>query len=207
MPKRPKPKIQTKLKKSAKEIGRFLASPAFMIRDHFITFLAIFTPIVAIISVILWFIHTYAMTPWELYQITRFGLPSLEGLEQLPGYLDVTDLPGYLEARKNTVDIIRDTMKEQNFEMYDLIQLAKCESTINPFAVNARSGATGLFQYLPRTWETTPQCHEDIYDAEAQTLATIWMFRHSRQREWECFRDRYYKLTEVPQPRNYSGCQ
>jgi len=206
-PKKEIDSLKKKVMGVSKSIAKFFAKPAFKIRDNFLTFLVIITPVVALFSLYLWFVHTYALTPWELYQITKHGLPTLENLDVLPGYIDIEDLPGYLEARKNTVDLIRDTMKEQDFEMYDLVQLAKCESTINPGAYNYSSGATGLFQYKPITWETTPHCEEDIWDPESQTLATIWMFRHSRHTEWECFRSHYYNLTEIPQPRDYHGCR
>ena len=175
------------------------------IRDKFLTYLAILTPIAAMISGYAWFYHTYAMTPLELINVVRHGLPSLAGLDILPGYLDINDLPGYMEARKDTITIIRETMEEYDFQMYDLVTLAKCESTFNPQAYNYSSGATGLFQYLNKTWETTPYCDEDIWDVESQTEATIWMFEHNRYTEWECFRS--YRLKTQPKyPRDYHGC-
>ena len=175
------------------------------IRDKFLTYLTVLAPIATIISGYAWFYHTYAMTPLELINIVRHGLPSLAGLDVLPGYLDIGDLPGYMEARKDTIEIIRETMEEHDFQMYDLVTLAKCESTFNPQAYNYSSDATGLFQYKETTWETTPYCDEDIWDIEAQTLATIWMFEHSRYTEWACFRS--YRLKAQPEySRDYHGC-
>lgn len=174
----------------------------FCVRENFLNFLAYLTPVAALVSGYIWFVHTYAMTPWDLYIITKRGLPTLEKLEVLPGYLDIEDLPGFLEQRRTTIETIRDMSDEFDFRMYDLVKLAKCESTINPAAVNRYSGARGLFQYLPKTWGTTPYCAEDIWDVEAQTKATIWMFEHNRYTEWECFRSRELK-EGAKYPRQY----
>lgn len=195
-----KNKWESKIKNLFSEIAKHLH-----IRDKFLTYLAVLAPITAMIGGYMWFYHTYAMTPIELFNIVRHGLPSLAGLDILPGYLDMSDLPGYMEARKNTIEIIRETMEEHNFQMYDLVTLAKCESTFNPQIYNYSSGATGLFQYKDTTWGTTPYCNEDIWDVEAQTKATIWMFEHNRYTEWECFRP--YRLKAQPlYPRDYHGC-
>lgn len=180
-------------------------STHFRITNKLLTALFIIAPIGAIFSLGVWFYHTYYMTPIELLQIVFFNKSPLTGLEVLPGYLEITDLPGILEKRKNTVDIIKEIMEEENFTMYDLVDLARCESTYNPNAYNRSSGATGLFQYKKTTWGTTPYCGEDIWDVEAQTLATIWMFEHNRFREWECFRAGKLK-SSPPFYRDYHGC-
>ncbi len=180
-------------------------SKHFRITNQLLSVLFILAPIGAVISALAWFQHTYYITPWELYRLIREGRPTLEGLDVLPGYLEMGDLPGYFEERKNTVDIIKETMEEQDFTMYDLVDLARCESTYNPSAYNRSSGATGLFQYKDMTWGTTPYCNEDIWDVEAQTLATIWMFEHNRFREWECFRAGKLK-SSPPFYRDYHGC-
>lgn len=175
------------------------------LRDQFLTFLAVFTPIAAIVGGVMWFYNTYYLFPWELYIIWRQGTTTLEGLEILPGYLDIETLPEFLEERKNTVDIIKMIMEEKNFQMYDLVALAKCESTLNPNALNKYSYATGLFQYKAMTWGTTPYCDKDIWDPEYQTLATIWMFEHNRYTEWECFHS-YLLKSKPPYTRDYHGC-
>jgi len=169
-----------------------------------ITLLVILAPISAIFCSSLWFYNTYYFTPWEFYKLI-FQRSTFNGLEILPGYLEIKDLPGYLEERKTNIEIINDLMNEHDFNMYDLIDLANCESTLNHEAYNKSSGATGLFQFKPSTWNTTPYCNEDIWDPEYQTLATIWMFEHNRYREWECFR--YRKLKERGKYQiEYHGC-
>lgn len=62
---------------------------------------------------------------------------------------------------------------------------AKCESGFSPFARN-RSGASGLFQFLPSTWNTTPFSGFSIWSPYASALAAGWMNAHGRGSEWAC---------------------
>jgi Transglycosylase SLT domain len=68
--------------------------------------------------------------------------------------------------------------------------LIQHESNWNPNAVNViavgREHATGLAQFLPSTWMTTPQGRrgESIYNAYSQVDATAWMIAQGRGREW-----------------------
>lgn len=59
------------------------------------------------------------------------------------------------------------------------------ESRGNPRAVNPRSGASGLGQFLPSTWRTTPYAAYSIFDPVANRAATRWMLQVGRAREFE----------------------
>lgn len=61
-----------------------------------------------------------------------------------------------------------------------------CESHGNANAYNAGSHASGLYQFLPSTWRTTPYGSQSIWDAEAQVYAAAWMYSVGRAREWSC---------------------
>jgi hypothetical protein len=65
---------------------------------------------------------------------------------------------------------------------------ARCETggTLSPRAHNASSGAAGLFQFLPSTWQTTPFAALSIWDPYASALAAGWMQAHGRGGEWSC---------------------
>jgi hypothetical protein len=67
-----------------------------------------------------------------------------------------------------------------------MINVSKCESGWNRYAVNTSSGSTGLFQFLVSTWGTTPYGDEDIYSAKYQSLAGAWMYVQGRSGEWVC---------------------
>ena len=67
-----------------------------------------------------------------------------------------------------------------------LLAVAQCESGLNPGAYNASSAASGLFQFLPGTWATTPSAGASIFDATANANAAAWMWSVGRRGEWVC---------------------
>lgn len=68
----------------------------------------------------------------------------------------------------------------------DMVRVAECESHFDPNAVNPVSGTSGLFQFRPSTWATTPFADEDIFDARANAFAAAWMWSVGRRGEWAC---------------------
>jgi Transglycosylase SLT domain len=67
-----------------------------------------------------------------------------------------------------------------------MVRVARCESVLDPCAVNRSGPYYGLFQFLKSTWKTTPYGDRDIFDPEAQSLATGWMWKQGRKNEWAC---------------------
>ncbi len=67
-----------------------------------------------------------------------------------------------------------------------LLAVAQCESGLNPGAYNASSGASGLFQFLPGTWATTPYAGSSVFDPWANANAAAWMWSVGRRGEWVC---------------------
>lgn len=67
-------------------------------------------------------------------------------------------------------------------------RIPACESGWNPYAVNGGgSGSTGLYQFMPSTWSSTPYGRRSIYSAKWQSLAAAWMLRVGRAPgEWSC---------------------
>jgi SLT domain-containing protein len=63
---------------------------------------------------------------------------------------------------------------------------ARCESGLNTRSVNSGSSASGLFQFLPSTWNSTPYAGFSIFDPFANALAAGWMHAHGRGGEWVC---------------------
>jgi hypothetical protein len=58
------------------------------------------------------------------------------------------------------------------------IRIAWCESRFNPQSVNLRTGATGMFQHLPRYWEERSSAAgfagAELTDPEASIAAAAW---------------------------------
>lgn len=67
-----------------------------------------------------------------------------------------------------------------------MVRVARCESALDPCAVNRSGPYYGLFQFLKSTWKTTPYRDRSIYDPKAQALATAWMWKQGRKNEWAC---------------------
>jgi len=65
-------------------------------------------------------------------------------------------------------------------------RVARCESGLDPCAVNRSGPYYGLFQFLKSTWKSTPYRDRSIWDPEAQALATAWMWKKGRKNEWAC---------------------
>lgn len=66
-----------------------------------------------------------------------------------------------------------------------MINVSQCESSWDRYAQNP-SGSSGLFQFLPSTWETTPYGNKDIWSVKYQSLAAAWMYVVGRSGEWVC---------------------
>jgi hypothetical protein len=66
--------------------------------------------------------------------------------------------------------------------------IARTESHWNPNAVNPRSGASGLGQFLRSTWMTTPYAARSVFDPWANHAAICWMLSVGRAREFDVVR-------------------
>jgi uncharacterized protein YraI len=68
----------------------------------------------------------------------------------------------------------------------DMLRVAKCESNLDPNNVTPPHSASGLFQFLPSTWKTTPYADRSVFDPEANAYAAAWMWSVGRRSEWTC---------------------
>lgn len=74
----------------------------------------------------------------------------------------------------------------------DLLRVANCESPgLDPGLVNSTAvwngeHATGLLQFLPSTFRSTPYRSENIFSPYANALAAGWMWANGRRSEWAC---------------------
>jgi hypothetical protein len=63
---------------------------------------------------------------------------------------------------------------------------AWCESRFWPYARNRNSQASGLFQFLPSTFASTPYAGLSIWSPYVNALAAGWMHKVGRGGEWAC---------------------
>lgn len=70
----------------------------------------------------------------------------------------------------------------------ELWRKARCETggTYSPRALNSRSHAAGLFQFLGSTWRSTPYGRFSVFSPYASALAAGWMHSAGRGSEWVC---------------------
>ncbi len=71
-----------------------------------------------------------------------------------------------------------------------LLRVAWCESRYNPYAINARSGAAGLFQFMPATWVANSARAgyggASVFDPSASANVAAYMFRNGQAWQWAC---------------------
>ncbi|MGC4107974.1 MAG: SH3 domain-containing protein [Thermomicrobiales bacterium] len=94
--------------------------------------------------------------------------------------------PGGPYTEDEIIQIIYDAADRYGQPRADMLRVAMCESNLDPSAVNGSSGASGLFQFMPSTFASTPYADQDIFDAWASANAAGWMWSVGRRNEWEC---------------------
>ncbi|MDQ3654123.1 MAG: SH3 domain-containing protein [Chloroflexota bacterium] len=109
--------------------------------------------------------------------------PATETPEE-PAAPPVDGSDGYTEDE--IIAIIYAAADQYGQSREDMLRVARCESNLDPSAVNASSNASGLFQFLPSTWATTPYADQDIFDPVANAEAAGWMWANGRRNEWVC---------------------
>lgn len=92
--------------------------------------------------------------------------------------------PNY--SRGELVRMIEEAADYYDQPREDMLRVARCESELTPTAVNPRTGDSGLFQFNPDTWQTTPYRRSDIFDPRASAYAAGWMWSVGRRNEWVC---------------------
>jgi uncharacterized protein YabE (DUF348 family) len=85
--------------------------------------------------------------------------------------------------------IIREAAAAHGADAEQLLRVAYCESRFNPGAYNA-SGASGLFQFMPRTWaansERAGYAGASPFDPVASANVAAWMFVRGQAYQWVC---------------------
>ena len=64
------------------------------------------------------------------------------------------------------------------------LAIAHRESRLDWRATNASSGAAGLYQFMPRTWQSTPYRHHSPYHPKWAALAAMWMWKRGGYSHW-----------------------
>ena len=89
-------------------------------------------------------------------------------------------------SEKEILGFISSAAKKYGQSNNAMVRVARCESNLDPCAVNRSGPYYGLFQFLKSTWKNTPYGDQNIYDPKAQAMATAWMWKEGRKNEWAC---------------------
>lgn len=89
--------------------------------------------------------------------------------------------------QKHVTSCIHRAALRWNVSYRKLRNRAWCESRFNPYARNANSTASGLFQFLyPSTWNTTRYARHSVFSAKYSSLAAAELEHVGRGNEWSC---------------------
>ena len=89
-------------------------------------------------------------------------------------------------TRDEIVEIIYAAADAYGQSRSAMLSVAQCESLLDPNAINPYSSASGLFQFLPGTWATTPWAGDNIFNPVSNANAAAWMWSVGRRGEWVC---------------------
>lgn len=89
-------------------------------------------------------------------------------------------------SSEEIIDLIYDAATFYGLNGNDMLRVARCESNLDPDNVTPPHSASGLFQFLPGTWKTTPYADRSVFDPEANAYAAGWMWSVGRRSEWTC---------------------
>jgi len=91
---------------------------------------------------------------------------------------------GYSPSQQQVAAIIRAAAGRYNQDGDRMVRVATCESSLNPRAYDAGSGASGLFQFMPATFYG--HGGHDIWDAADQSNVAARMFSQGDAQQWTC---------------------
>jgi soluble lytic murein transglycosylase-like protein len=100
--------------------------------------------------------------------------------------VDSTPTGGGQPPQNDIVEIIRAAARAFGQPEDDMVRVGRCESNLDPRAVNQAGPYFGLFQFLRSTWAGTPFADQDIFDPSANARAAAWMWQQGRRNEWAC---------------------
>jgi hypothetical protein len=93
---------------------------------------------------------------------------------------------GQFTTEAQIIEIIREAARAFGQPEEDLVRVGRCESNLDPRAINQAGPYFGLFQFLESTWARTPFADRDIFDPVANASAAAWMWQQGRRGEWTC---------------------
>lgn len=134
--------------------------------------------------------NTYAVIAFDGVEASRSLLASVELAAPVAEVRHVGTFRPPPPAGGDIEAIIRAAAAQWGADPTQLLRVAYCESHYNPSAYNASSGASGLFQFLPRTWAANSvragYGGASVFDPVANANTAAYMFANSQAGQWSC---------------------
>ncbi|MGH2491476.1 MAG: G5 domain-containing protein [Candidatus Limnocylindria bacterium] len=132
--------------------------------------------------------NTYRVQVVDGTEVGRTLVSSLEIVTPVAEIRRVGTKPA--PAPADIESIIRAAAARWGADPAQLLRVAWCESRYNPLAYNTSSGASGLFQFMPRTWAANSvragYGGASVFDAVASANTAAFMFSIGQAGQWSC---------------------
>lgn len=104
---------------------------------------------------------------------------------------EVQALIAYIFRPRSVEEHVREAAREFGIPEDAFVRVIRCESQMNPQAVNRSSGALGLGQHLPRYYAARAANLGYGYgswsDPRANARVSAWLWRTSGPQHWVCY--------------------
>lgn len=112
---------------------------------------------------------------------------------------DAPPTPKIKEVELTPKQYIELYAKRYNVSASELLAVAKCESKLNPKAINYNDGgkgkhSVGIFQFQKFTfnaWSKKMGLALNYYSYHDQIRLASWMFSKGQQKQWSCYKKIY----------------
>jgi peptidoglycan hydrolase CwlO-like protein len=126
----------------------------------------------------------YEVKVGALDQASKDLLARIQKLDAAIAAANQPPTGGDVPSKQAVVQIIRAAAARLGADGDQMVRVATCESGLNPRAYDPRSGASGLFQFMPGTFYG--HGGHDIWDATDQSNVAAQMFSHGQAGAWDC---------------------
>jgi hypothetical protein len=126
----------------------------------------------------------YEVKVGALDQASKDLLARIQKLDAAIAAANQPPTGGDVPSKQAVVQIIRAAAARVGADGDQMVRVATCESGLNPRAYDPRSGASGLFQFMPGTFYG--HGGHDIWDATDQSNVAAQMFSHGQAGAWDC---------------------
>jgi hypothetical protein len=107
-------------------------------------------------------------------------------------YVDTSfDILKHLRANRGLIRLVDMTVREKiiyyadifGVDKDDALRIAECESRFNPEAENVNGSATGVYQFIRKTWKD--YCNGDVKNPDANIICFVRLYpKHPEW--WDC---------------------